>query len=115
MADATRQSLDVREFRARVVMIATPDVSDELLEEITMEIENALAERAADITPGASASANFAEHTIELDLFVEATSPDDLHQRIGAAVTVALEATNSLEQERSGGLRLASEELLACV
>jgi hypothetical protein len=80
------------EFIVRVRMAATPDVSDELLEQLTILVEDALAEHATALAPGGSASANFMDHMIELDFTVEAESPEEMHRKVGEVVRIALEA-----------------------
>jgi len=82
----------VEEFVIRVRMAATDDVSDEFLEELTIMVEAALAEHAEAIAPGASAAANFATHQIELDFTVEARTPEEMHQKVGEVVSVAMGA-----------------------
>lgn len=80
----------------RIGLVALPWVPDDLLEDLTMCVEDALAARAEEIAPGASASTSFAERTIELDFAVEAT-PVEVHQLIGEVVRIAMEALNEHE------------------
>jgi len=62
-------------------------VSSEELEDATMEVERTLAEHTLDLTDGASASANFAEGTVEIDLQLTGGSVGELHQRIALVIT----------------------------
>jgi hypothetical protein len=80
-------------FNVRIGLMALPWVSDELLEDLTICVEDALGGRAAEIAPGASASASFVDRAIELDFAVEAT-PVDVHRLIGEVVQMAMEALN---------------------
>ena len=80
----------------RIGLMALPWVSDDLLEELTICVEDALSVRATEVAPGASASANFSERSIELDFAVEAT-PVDVHRLVGEVVRIAMEALNEHE------------------
>ncbi|HSZ14557.1 MAG TPA: hypothetical protein VK790_11045 [Solirubrobacteraceae bacterium] len=87
------------EFTVRVRILATDDVSDEFLEELTILVEDAISEDAAEIAPGGSASANFETHTIELDFTVAAASPEEMHQKVGEVVRIALAAVPEREPQ----------------
>ena len=87
------------EFVIRVRMLAAADVSDEFLEELTMLVQDALAEHAEAVAPGASASANFGTRQIELDFIVEAQSPEEMHRKVGEIVSVAMEAIPQREPQ----------------
>jgi hypothetical protein len=84
---------DRQEFKVLIGLMALPWVSDDLLEDLTIWVEDALGDRAAEIAPGASASANFASRSIELDFAVMAT-PVEIHHLVGEVVEIALEALN---------------------
>jgi hypothetical protein len=85
-----------QEFSARIGLMALPWVSDDLLEELTMRVADALSANAAELAPGASASANFSARSIELDFAVEAT-PIEVHRLVGEVVRIAMEALNRHE------------------
>lgn len=53
------------------------------LEAAALDVQDKLDEYTNDITHGASASANFANGTIEIDLTVVGYSPGEFYQRIG--------------------------------
>jgi len=72
---------------------ALPWVSDSLLEDLTVCVEDAFGERAAELVPGASASANFADRAIELDFSV-VTTPSDIHKLAGEVLQIAMDAIN---------------------
>ncbi len=57
-----------------------------------MRVEDALGAQAAEIAPGASASANFETRTIELDLIADST-PSAVHALVGEVVWIALAST----------------------
>lgn len=105
----TRGALE--EYTVRVRMGATSDVSDDFLEELTIMVEDALTEHAAAIAPGASASANFAERSIELDFTVEAESPEQLHEKVGEVVRLAIAAIP--ERDHQAPVVFAGSQTLA--
>lgn len=74
--------------------MALPWVSNDLLEDLTLCVEDALSERASEIAPGASASANFTDRAIELDFAVAAT-PAEVHRLAGEVLQIAMEALNA--------------------
>jgi hypothetical protein len=92
VAGQTQQDLSVR-----IGLVALPWVTDSLLEDLTISIESALSEHAAEIAPGASASANFADRAIELDFSITAT-PTKVHQVAGEVLAIAMDAINQREQ-----------------
>jgi hypothetical protein len=83
-----------QELGVRIGLMALPWVSNDLLEDLTLCVEDALDERAGDIAPGASASANFADRAIELDFAVVAT-PAEVHRLAGEVLQIAMEALNA--------------------
>lgn len=89
----------IEEFVIRARMAATEDVSAEFLEQLTSLVEDALTSRAEAIAPGASASANFATNTIELDFIVEARSQREMHEKVGEVVNIAMEAIPAREPQ----------------
>lgn len=64
----------------------TTRISREQLEEATLQVEEALAEHANDLTDGASASANFAECSIEIDLLLDGASVGELHEKLAQVI-----------------------------
>lgn len=92
-------SVGADEFVVRVGMAAADDVTDALLEELTILIEDALTAHAAHLAPGASACANLADRTIELDFRVEAESPEAMHRKVGEVVRIALEAVPARDSQ----------------
>jgi hypothetical protein len=80
-----------QEFSVCIGLRARPSVSDDLLEEFTMRVEDALNARAGEIAPGASASANLAARTIELD-FIVLSTPIAIHGLVGEVTRIALES-----------------------
>jgi hypothetical protein len=69
---------------------ATQPVPREALEEATMHVEDVLIEHMADISDGASASANFEASSIEIDMLLSGSTQADIHQQI-AQVLIALD------------------------
>lgn len=65
----------------------TMPVSREDLEFATMEVERALDEHTVDLADGASASANFKDGVIEIDLRLEGCSVGELHQKVTLVIT----------------------------
>jgi hypothetical protein len=61
-------------------------VSREELEAATMHVESVLAEHANSITDGASASANFADCSIEIDLQLDGSSVAELHEKLAQVI-----------------------------
>jgi hypothetical protein len=101
MAAASSETQDERaaqEFSVRIGLMALPWVSDDLLEELTICVEDALSVRAVELAPGASASANFSDRAIELDFTVE-TNPIEVHRLVGEVVRIAMEALNEHKAE----------------
>jgi len=84
----------------RVGLMALPQVSDDLLEELTVCVEDALCSSAAEVAPGASASANFSDRAIELDFIVE-TTPIEVHRLVGDVVRIAMEALDEHAAENA--------------
>ena len=70
------------------------------LESLTAHVEEVLRVHAEDIAPGASASANFATNSIEIDLVLEGETPADVHRRLA-------EVIGRLQQH--GGLSIRSD------
>jgi hypothetical protein len=62
-------------------------VSREELEDLTMEVEAALEERVVDLTDGASASANFEDGCIEVDVILDGSTMSELCQKVALIVT----------------------------
>ena len=88
------------EFQVRIGMAAKPEVTNELLEDLTICAQDALSGRAAEkIAPGASASANFTDRMIEIDFIVAAKSIEDLHRRVGEVAQIAFEAIAKYEPD----------------
>jgi hypothetical protein len=85
---------DSQEFSVRIELIASTWVDDDLLEELTIRIEDALNADASGIAPGASASANFVSRAVELDLAI-ASSPIAIHGLVGVVTRIALESIES--------------------
>jgi hypothetical protein len=79
------------EFRVNIGLRAFPSVSDGLLEELTMRVEDTLSANAAKIAPGASASADLVTRTIELDFVVLSTAMA-IHGLVGELTRIALES-----------------------
>jgi L-fucose isomerase-like protein len=94
-------------------MVATPDVTDDFLEELTFLVEEALGQHAEAIAPGASASANFADRQIELDFIVTAESPEDLHRKLGEVIRIALAAIPPREPQQVAFAGSATSSALA--
>ena len=86
-----------QEFTIRVGLVALDWVPDDVLEDLTMRVEDALSADAAEIAPGASASANFGTRTIELDLIVDST-PSAVHALVGEVVRIAMASFPDDEQ-----------------
>ena len=82
----------------RIGLIALPWVSDDLLEDLTIYVEDALSHSAAEIAPGASASANLLDRAIELDFAAE-TTPIDVHRLVGEVVRIAMDALNQYAEK----------------
>jgi hypothetical protein len=82
-----------QEFNVRIGLMALPWVSEDLLDDLTICVEDALSQGAAAIAPGASACANFLDRSIELDFAVE-TTPIEVHRLLGEVVRIAMEALN---------------------
>lgn len=61
-------------------------VGRESIEAAALDVQDKLDEFANDIVDGASASANFAKGTVEIDMTVEGYSPGELYQRIGVVI-----------------------------
>jgi hypothetical protein len=59
----------------------------EQLEDAVMEVEEALDQHALELTDGASASANFENGWIEIDLRLTGATVGELHQKIALIVT----------------------------
>ncbi|HTZ63774.1 MAG TPA: hypothetical protein VMB51_06685 [Solirubrobacteraceae bacterium] len=97
----------------RVRMAAADDVSDDFLEELTMMVEDAIGEQAAELAPGGSASANFKTRTIELDFAVEAHSAEEMHRKVGEVVRIALEAVPEREPQPVAFADSAASSVLA--
>jgi hypothetical protein len=83
-----------QEFKVRIGLTALPWVSDDLLEDLTICVEDALSHGAAAIAPGASGCANFLDRAIELDFVLE-TTPSEVHRLVGEAVRTATEALDA--------------------
>lgn len=64
----------------------TARMSREQLEDATLRVEEALAEHAKDLTDGASASANFADCSIEIDLLLDGASVGELHEKLAQVI-----------------------------
>jgi hypothetical protein len=64
----------------------TASISREQLEEATMRVEEALAGHANDLTDGASASANFVDCSIEIDLLLDGASVGELHEKLAQVI-----------------------------
>jgi hypothetical protein len=79
----------IQEFSVRIELLASPWIHDNLLEQLTIRVEDALNADAYEIAPGASASANFLTRAIELDLTI-ASSPIAIHGLVGDVTRVAL-------------------------
>lgn len=94
----TQAEQATQEFNVRVGLMALPSVSDDLLEDLTIYVEDALSRDAAEMAPGASASANFSDRAIELDFAVE-TTPIEVHRLVGEVVRIAMEALNEQAAE----------------
>jgi type II secretory pathway component PulF len=62
-------------------------ISREELEAATMHVESVLAEHTNSITEGASASANFADCSIEIDLMLDGSSVGELHEKLAQVIT----------------------------
>jgi hypothetical protein len=82
---------DIQEFSVRIELLASAWIDDDLLEQLTIRVEDALNADACEIAPGASASANFHTRAIELDLTI-ASSPIAIHGLVGDVTRVALES-----------------------
>jgi hypothetical protein len=82
---------DMQEFGVRIELLAAAWIDDDLLERLTIRVEDVLNADAGEIVPGASASANFSTRTIELDLTI-ASSPIAIHGLVGDVTRVALES-----------------------
>src|SRR5579859_4515436 len=85
------------EASVSLVLSASESVPREVLEDLTLHVEEVLEEHAADIAPGASASANFATSSIEIDAVLEGEDPAEVHRRLA-------ELISCLQQH--GGLRI---------
>jgi hypothetical protein len=80
-----------QEFSVRVELSASAAVDDDLLEQLTIRIEDAIDADAAAVAQGASASANFLARAIELDLTITST-PVAIHALVGDVIRVAQES-----------------------
>jgi hypothetical protein len=82
-----------QEIRVRIGLVAHDWVSNDLLEELTLCVEDALSEHAGEVAPGASASASFRDRSIELDFSAIAT-PSQVHLLAAEVLQVAMDALN---------------------
>jgi hypothetical protein len=92
-SSGTQAEKVTQEFNVRIELMALPWVLDDLLEDLTICVEDALSDHANEIAPGASASANFVDRAIELDFAVKTTSIE-LHRLVGDVVRMAMDALN---------------------
>lgn len=86
MAEAPTSGQTI-EMEAVLRLAPVHPVSREELEEATMEVEQVLDQYALSITDGASASANFATGSVEIDLVLTGTTMGELHQKVALVVT----------------------------
>lgn len=88
------------EASVELTLSAGEIVPRDVLEQLTEDVEDVLSEHVADIAPGASASANFAENSIEIDLVLEGASPAEVHQRLAEVIA---------RLQQHGGLRIQTD------
>jgi hypothetical protein len=81
-----RANTEAQTMSAVLRLSPTARMSREQLEEATLRVEEALAEHATDLTDGASASANFADCSIEIDLLLDGASVGELHEKLAQVI-----------------------------
>jgi hypothetical protein len=110
----TRQRNPKMLVTAEVILTlqAVQPVSRDELEEATLHVEEVFAEHLADLTGGASASANFETCSIEIDLALSGPSRADIHQQT-AQVIAALDEHSALRLRPEAQPRSAPQNALA--
>jgi hypothetical protein len=79
---------ELQEHEVTLILVATSPLSREALEGWTLHAESVLADQAGDFALGASAAANFAANSIEVDFVVAVESPAEVHVRVARAVRI---------------------------
>jgi hypothetical protein len=74
------------EATAVLTLKAPRHVPRQVLEDVTFEVERILGEYVAKIAPGASACADFAHDSIEIDVSLTGRSPTELHQHLATVI-----------------------------
>jgi hypothetical protein len=75
------------EMEAVLGLAPVHPIAREALEDTTMEVERVLDEYVVPITDGASASANFENGCIEVDLVLTGATMSELYQKVALVVT----------------------------
>jgi hypothetical protein len=75
------------EMEGILALEPTNQVGREALEDATMDVERVLDEYVLPITNGASASANFENGSIEVDIVLQGATVGELYQKIALIVT----------------------------
>jgi len=90
----TEQGGTMPAIEAAVVIMLAPrngSMSRETLEGTALHVEQVLTTYGSHIAPGASASTSFSPAMIEIDATIEATTPTELHQKIGELIEILSE------------------------
>lgn len=75
------------EASVEVTLSAGEAVPRSVLEDLTLHVEEVLHRHADEIAPGASASANFATNSIEIDLVLEGNNPVEVHKLLAEVIS----------------------------
>lgn len=98
----------LQEHEVVLTLEAAEPMPREVLEAWTARAEGALEERAAQLALGASAAANFATNSIEIDFVVAVESPAEIYDCVGRVVRILQEAGFRDESQTVPPLRLSS-------
>lgn len=74
------------EANAVLTLSAGEFVPREVLEDLALHVEEVLQEHVNDVAPGASATANFASNSIEIDLVLEGDTAAAVHARLADVI-----------------------------
>jgi hypothetical protein len=106
MPETTGNAL--QEHEVVLMLDAAEPLPREVLEAWTARAEDVLEAQAADLALGASAAANFASNSIEIDFVVAVESPAEIYDRVGRVMRILQEAGFRGEQPEAPPLRLSS-------
>ena len=84
----TRRREDLLTAEVILTLQAAEPISRDALEEATLHVEDVLIEHVTEIADGASASANFENCAIEIDMLLSGASQADIHQQIAGVLMV---------------------------